>query len=623
MNKTLLDICQHPLANAGELTSVTRTKRSSTYRHVTSLTKAGLVLRMGHSSKLLPESQRCWPTPVGVATAAESLGQSVSRFLQDHPVSKEWWKILAPRVDSIASIYHLAASVADADDCTLTVHFFNDGPYDAVLVMPGDRLIGLVRQGVLLTTSALEYRLETIRRDRTGRPRKWEMNRLSNPRVPHPCTVLVITPSRRERYLVSRHISKAFANLRGSVAFFVGEESKSLVQDQDAELWQVVHGPARTLGGLTSLSKILDQAGRGPAYCSGDDDMTTPCGQLSTDALGPRLQPEDEQLMEMLADWPMIRRRHLLDLRGADGSTLTQQMNRLVSVNDLVEQSGTRLDIQYALAPRGIDRSARGDFASTGIARSILSRKITTDRRGRRVRRGHVISTIEREPEHTDGVYGIVSKLAAEARSHPDYTLEWLLPTHKSRVKAGGRVYIAPDASAGILYRGTTYVQFYLEYERKARYTKGMRKRLGPYQRWFQRIPWPKDQRPLVAPVLFIFPSETIEQRFVTAAFDTECRLPILSSNEETLGEVGFLGPAWRPAWEFRYLSDDHVKGQIPPIAHPLEVRRMALRELTDFRWVLPTGTMVLNDDEQYDSSLIGVERLTLARVNFDDVWDR
>ena len=89
-----------------------------------------------------------------------------AHMLGAYPVSKQWFRLLAERLDAIAVLYHVAAMVADTNPHSdpVRVDHYRQGPYDMLLNLSGGRSIGLLRQGPALPASNLRYRLRTIER---------------------------------------------------------------------------------------------------------------------------------------------------------------------------------------------------------------------------------------------------------------------------------------------------------------------------------------------------------------------------------------------------------------------------------------------------------------------------
>ncbi|MCY4617516.1 MAG: hypothetical protein OXD50_03020 [Chloroflexi bacterium] len=64
-----------------------------------------------------------------------------------YPVSKQWFKLVAERLDAVAVLYCRATLVAQADpeQPPLRVDLYRQGPYDALLTLSGGRSIGVPR----------------------------------------------------------------------------------------------------------------------------------------------------------------------------------------------------------------------------------------------------------------------------------------------------------------------------------------------------------------------------------------------------------------------------------------------------------------------------------------------
>ena len=88
---------------------------------------------MSHGTAHLPSSQRYHLTAQGIRQAAELLGFGTpSDFVRAYPVSKEWLTLLIRRMDAVASVYRLAASMSPGIDGLRThVEFHRRGRFDA------------------------------------------------------------------------------------------------------------------------------------------------------------------------------------------------------------------------------------------------------------------------------------------------------------------------------------------------------------------------------------------------------------------------------------------------------------------------------------------------------------
>ena len=91
--------------------------------------------------------RRYFPTEMGV-TAAGAATKGRDHMLRSYPVSKQWFRLLAERLDAVA----------------VRVDHYRHGPYDMLLTLSEGRTIDVIRQGPVLPTSRLRYRLRSIER---------------------------------------------------------------------------------------------------------------------------------------------------------------------------------------------------------------------------------------------------------------------------------------------------------------------------------------------------------------------------------------------------------------------------------------------------------------------------
>ena len=112
------------------------------------LSEMGLVDSVSHRlGSLGPRPQLCYfPTEHGIAAAAKGEGNT-ERFLSMYPASKEWFRLLAERLDAVAVLYHVAALIADADPRTSWCGWthYRQEPYDMLITLSGGRSVGIVR----------------------------------------------------------------------------------------------------------------------------------------------------------------------------------------------------------------------------------------------------------------------------------------------------------------------------------------------------------------------------------------------------------------------------------------------------------------------------------------------
>ena len=167
LEEALQLLCATPLATVEELSRFGRVPASTLRDRLKKLTERGLVDSVPHHLSALGTrpQRRYFPTEKGV-TAAGAATKGRNHMLRAYPVSKQWLRLLAERLDAVAVLHRVAAMVADADphDDPVRVDHYRNGPYDMLLTLSRGRTIGLIRQGSALPTSRLRYRLRSIER---------------------------------------------------------------------------------------------------------------------------------------------------------------------------------------------------------------------------------------------------------------------------------------------------------------------------------------------------------------------------------------------------------------------------------------------------------------------------
>ena len=167
LEEALLLVCATPLATVEELARFGRVPASTLRDRLEKLVERGLVDSVPHHLSALGArpQRRYFPTEKGV-TAGGAATKGRAHMLRAYPVSKQWLRLLAERLDAVAVLYRVAALVADADPHSdpVRVDHYRKGPYDMLLTLSGGRSIGLIRQGPALPTSRLRYRLRSIER---------------------------------------------------------------------------------------------------------------------------------------------------------------------------------------------------------------------------------------------------------------------------------------------------------------------------------------------------------------------------------------------------------------------------------------------------------------------------
>ena len=533
-DQQILDsLSRMPFTDSAELAAILGEAHATVHRVLTGLLADGIVGRMNHGTAHLPSSQRYFLAARGIREAAQALDfDTPSDFVRAYPMSREWLTLLIRRMDAVAAVYRLAASLSPGTGSRRShVEFHRRGRFDATITLHDGRSFGVVRQGL-----ALRRRLY----DRLRAIAEYDYER-------RPDTILILVPSVWEERLTTR-----FCEERNLRECFVAVESRGALERRDLRLWcctsWVIGSSFFSLKGVISRSS----PGGGPRTESPERkraSLPRP-ERMAQPAPAFGLSPSEKRTLDLITDHPMIPREHLALWLGVSEGRVSQMMHSLVDTWGLVERPGQRGDTCYTLSAEGIRYVTHRDRAQLPTTQGIWSTALTIDKQGRRRHVGHRIETWARQTKHADGITWFLSKLEAEARADPRSELEWSVPTARSdRAYNWGDSAIAPDA-VGHLFTGGIHVPFYFEHELRARHPKGVLARLRPYESYYWS-PEHEDDQPPFPTTLFVVDTEEVEDTYVnTAARMSRMSLPILVSCTPILSATGILGKSWRPLWE-------------------------------------------------------------------------
>ena len=338
-----------------------------------------------------------------------------SDFVRAYPMSREWLTLLIRRMDAVASVYRLAASMSPGvDGLRSRVEFHRRGRFDATITLHDGRSFGIVRQGLALRRRSLYDRLRAIA--------EYDYSR-------RPDIVLILVPSVWEERLTTK-----FCDDRNIRECYVAVESREALERRDRRLWcstsWVIGSSHFSLKGVISRSS----PGGGPRTQSPERkraSLPRP-ERMAQSAPAFGVSPSEKRTLDLITDHPMIPREHLALWLGVSEGRVSQMMRSLVDAWGLVERQGKRGDTRYTLSAEGIRYVTHRDRAQLPTTQGIWSTALTRDKQGRRRHVGHRIETWARQTKHADGITWFLSKLEAETRADPNSELEWSVPTARS-----------------------------------------------------------------------------------------------------------------------------------------------------------------------------------------------
>ncbi len=544
LEEALLLVCATPLATVEELSRFGRIPASTLRDRLKKLTERGLVDSVPHHLSVLGTrpQRRYFPTEKGVIAGAMAT-EGEKHMLRAYPVSRQWFRLLAERLDAVAVLYRVASMVADADPRgdPVRVDHYRNGPYDMLLTLSGGRTIGVIRQGPALPTSRLRYRLRSI-------------ERLDSDDTPF--VTLGLTHADQATRRAIRSLGDPWEHHRT----FVATEGKLLAGDHTGVVWQQCGrgvGEAVRMEADDSLTGILAQAerlldtsysflrdrpkpNRRTLYPSSvQAAMPEPAEQLRT-ALAVQLTRAEKDALDLLAAWPLCTREQLAGLMGGVTPRRVNQVLRSLNQRGLVRSD----EPLHMLTDDGLTYLARRDRAAVGLTIERWSAEplyLNAD-----IYTGTAVRALASQMRHHAGVVDFAAALSAEVARSQDYDLSDLLPTSRSSIgyRHDWSAYVIhPDASFTLEYKGRWH-PYLLEFERRATTPKRARARLESYQRYFLSEWAERDHGGRLPRVLFVFESTGSENAFLDVA-DTEEGVPIITSNAKTLAKRGILGDSW------------------------------------------------------------------------------
>ena len=516
-----------PFLDRLELAAAAGVSDRASYRAVAALERRGLVRSLLHGTERLRTTRRYHLTVAGLCRLAALEDEPLEALLRARPVSAQWRRILLERLDTVAAIYRLAASIAGLRGA-IGFRWYRALPMDASVVLPSGAVLAVVRQGATA--------------DRTGfAKRLWRLRE-----GPDPGGVLLLAPDETRL----RHARRLLATAPFPV--LVALEREAVGAGAGDAVWR----PASVRGAL-GLREALAYTARGavlpaervPARATLPPDLDSAAGTPGW-LLPARLGPAEKRTLDLIGDWPWIAPRDLAALLGCSRARASRLIVSLEALGLVarVPAAGGRL----AATDRGLAVLARRDRTAVGLARSRWSPAPLDSGAsgGWREVRGRNSRQLLRHLAHTAAVHGFVAALSEQARVEGWEVAQLDPPRRASRYfRHGGRVRsVHPDAF-GVLRRTGDPWAFFLEWERRAVRPSTMAARLAPYLRYYASRR-PTDDHGVRPAVLVVLRDEITADHFLRVArreMDRlRVKLPLWVSHEALLDAEGPFGGGWR-----------------------------------------------------------------------------
>lgn len=132
---------------------------ATVHRRLSELLDEGIAGRVSHGTVHLPSSGRYRLTAEGIREAADFFDfETPSDFVRAYPMSREWLALLLRRMDAVASVYRLTASMSPGvDGLRSRVVFHRRDRFDATITLHDGCSFGVVR--LLDSDSSCNFRL--------------------------------------------------------------------------------------------------------------------------------------------------------------------------------------------------------------------------------------------------------------------------------------------------------------------------------------------------------------------------------------------------------------------------------------------------------------------------------
>lgn len=534
--KAMVALAEMPFIDCPSLAAVCGMAERSAYEAVADLERIGLAANVPHAAYPVRPMRRFHLTGSGLRLLALDREIALDELLGSCPVSSAWLRILLGRLDAVAVIYRLAAAIA-GEEGPVELRWYRGLPLDAAIALPGDRTVGVVRQGHTSDRTGFARRLWRLR----------EMPRMSG-------TLVLASDEMRLRHTMNLLAGAPLVSL-------VALERDAAGSGPGDQAWRLPSTAAAM--DLRRMLSHIERAGALPEECT-PSRIAMP-GDIAADGarddfpdhlLPALLRSAEKRTLDILFDWPWITQKDLAGLLGVSAARVSQMVASLEGFGlvTCISETGRLL----ALTDRGLALLVRRDRTSWGVAKRRWS--ISPGDQCEPLSWRNVCGTRSRQLlrnlAHTSAVHGFVAALAVQARSTGWEVVQLDPPTRASRYfrHRGTLRSVHPDAF-GILRRGEETWPFFLEWERRAVRPVTMAARLAPYLRYYSTRR-PIDDHGMQPTVMVVFDDDLAAAGFLRVARREMERsgvvVPLLVSDRGTVGRLGPLGPAWRKAGEWQ-----------------------------------------------------------------------
>ena len=509
---------------------------ASWYRAPLRLADKGLLDFVWRSNMHEGNHRRWHVSAGGVRALALLSGLAADDILRRLPVSNQWRRRVFGRLGAAVVFYSLTGLARETLGRDCEWHWRGRGWANGALDLGERKAMLVARMGPTVSRRAVLHRMGSMIMDAAR-------NRVYG--------VIFIAADYAQMRLLERWMRM---NGRGVYAWVVNE--RDLMSERDRPIWS---RPAwlglQRHDGRYVFENALACSDAAYNWAMAPDVYKVASmpkrGQLDRDMSYNGLSHAARAMLGSLISWPLATVDSALELAGMGDRTGMYARAELTRAGlaGFVEEFGGR---RICATNEGLRRVGLRDQTKIGELRELWGIEPDGDK-GIYVASGGALKKLGREMDHTDGVYDILARLAAECGAREDLALAEILPAHRSERwlprKRGGKLFgVRPDASAALLIGDERYLPFMVEYERRADRPALFEDKLGKYLQYYSAALKMEDWHRDVL-TLFVF-----EDRVAASRFANYCEgaigggagdVPLYISSADEIKEKGWLGSIW------------------------------------------------------------------------------
>ena len=487
---TLQGVSRFGFAAARDLAVLTDEEIDNVRRHLRILTRYGYARGAYFGIPHLRTEKRWWAPNRGYKALIASVADE-TEFANSIREDRAGLGYMVLRPDVAALITRVVSLIVPHVEEAFPVwpNWFAEDPLDCLIEFGGERYLFIL------------YADQALRR-----PRVWKRLKKIRALFNGSCYLtLVLTTTTRDRIVVTNQLQNLkLPGAVGTIAHVLNPRLKGFWSTEAKKWWG--------LADIAANIRPLTYRATGERVTVHDIELpfasarSTPVRGIVT-AAALNIPPLAKRILDLLHLWPKIPRTSLHSILVVRSSQVSDLL-RILQEHGLVRAEWDR-GVKYSLLTQtGIKYVADRGRAETRELYKLLSPEYIEDERGRTVRKGTLLRSIESEPDHHDLVMEALGSLASGIAGQTPWTVEGMIPPRRGRlafttgewagrarsaiaswyspsrkhpeVKENSRHIIFPDATIEVSAASTLY-QLLLEIERSATSITEWRDRLQSY----------------------------------------------------------------------------------------------------------------------------------------------